>query len=33
MLFNLYDTDGSGALDNKEFSAAVFGKVSNSPSP
>jgi Ca2+-binding EF-hand superfamily protein len=33
MLFNLYDTDGSGALDYKEFSAAVFGKVSNSPSP
>jgi Ca2+-binding EF-hand superfamily protein len=29
MLFNLYDTDGSGALDYKEFSAAVFGKVSN----
>ena len=33
MLFDLYDTDGSGALDYKEFSAAVFGKVSSSPSP
>jgi len=27
MLFNIYDTDRSGALDYKEFSAAVFGKV------
>jgi len=25
MLFNIYDLDGSGALDYKEFSAAVFG--------
>jgi hypothetical protein len=25
MLFNIYDVDGSGALDYKEFSAAVFG--------
>ena len=27
MLFKIYDTDNSGALDYKEFSAAVFGKV------
>ena len=27
MLFNIYDTDNSVALDYKEFSAAVFGKV------
>ena len=27
MLFNIYDLDGSGALDYKEFSGAVFGKV------
>jgi Ca2+-binding EF-hand superfamily protein len=25
MLFNIYDVDGSGALDYKEFSSAVFG--------
>jgi len=25
MLFNVYDLDGSGTLDYKEFSAAVFG--------
>ena len=25
MLFNIYDLDGSGALDYKEFSGAVFG--------
>jgi hypothetical protein len=25
MLFNIYDADGSGALDYKEFSSAVFG--------
>jgi len=27
MLFKIYDTDNSGTLDYKEFSAAVFGKV------
>ena len=27
MLFKIYDTDNSGALDYKEFSASVFGKV------
>ena len=27
MLFNIYDLDGSGALDYKEFSGAVFGKA------
>jgi len=27
MLFNIYDVDQSGALDYKEFSAAVFGRV------
>jgi len=26
MLFNIYDADGSGALDYKEFSSAVFGR-------
>jgi Ca2+-binding EF-hand superfamily protein len=25
MLFSIYDADGSGALDYKEFSSAVFG--------
>ena len=25
MLFNIYDVDGSGGLDYKEFSSAVFG--------
>ena len=33
MLFNLYDTDGSGTLDYKEFSAVLFGKASNQASP
>lgn len=28
MLFNIYDVDGSGGLDYKEFSSAVFGKPS-----
>ena len=28
MLFNIYDADGSGALDYKEFSSAVFGSTS-----
>ena len=26
MLFAIYDVDGSGSLDYKEFSAAVFGR-------
>ena len=33
MLFNLYDTDRSGGLDYKEFSAVLFGKVSSTSSP
>lgn len=28
MLFNIYDVDGSGGLDYKEFSSAVFGRPS-----
>ena len=32
MLFNIYDADGSGALDYKEFSSAVFGGQSNGQS-
>jgi len=28
MLFNIYDTDGSGGIDYKEFSAVVFGRPS-----
>lgn len=33
MLFNLYDTDQSGGLDYKEFSATLFGKASSTASP
>jgi len=33
LLFNLYDTDKSGALDYKEFSAVLFGKASALASP
>ena len=33
MLFNLYDNDGSGTLDYKEFSAVLFGKSSSTASP
>ena len=33
LLFNLYDTDQSGALDYKEFSAVLFGKASSTASP
>jgi len=33
LLFNLYDTDRSGALDYKEFSAVLFGKASSLASP
>jgi hypothetical protein len=29
MLFNFYDTDGSGSLDYKEFTAIFLGKDSN----
>ena len=29
MLFKYYDTDGSGALDYKEFSAILLGKEGN----
>jgi len=32
MLFNIYDVDQSGALDYKEFSAAVFGGAPATPS-
>ena len=32
-LFNLYDTDGSGNLDYKEFSTGLFGKEPSSGSP
>jgi len=28
-LFNYYDSDGSGALDYKEFSSILLGKDSN----
>jgi Ca2+-binding EF-hand superfamily protein len=31
MLFNIYDVDGSGGLDYKEFSAAVFGGGGQAP--
>ena len=32
MLFGLYDTDGSGAIDYKEFTAIVFGGSQQAPS-
>jgi len=32
MLFNIYDADGSGALDYKEFSSAVFGRPATASS-
>lgn len=32
-LFNLYDTDRSGALDYKEFSVALFNKEASGSSP
>jgi len=32
MLFGIYDVDGSGTLDYKEFSAAVFGRPSTAAS-
>lgn len=32
MLFNIYDVDGSGGLDYKEFSSAVFGGGAQPPS-
>ena len=32
MLFNIYDVDGSGTLDYKEFSAAVFGRPATASS-
>jgi len=32
MLFNLYDLDGSGTLDYKEFSGAVFGRPATASS-
>ena len=31
MLFSIYDVDGSGGLDYKEFSAAVFGGGGQAP--
>jgi EF hand len=32
-LFNIYDTDRSGAIDYKEFSVALFGKDTTGGSP
>ena len=32
MLFNIYDLDGSGALDYKEFSGALFGRPATASS-
>jgi len=32
-LFSLYDKDGSGALDYKEFSVALYNKESSGGSP
>ena len=29
MLFSIYDADGSGGIDYKEFSGGVFGKGGN----
>ena len=33
MLFSIYDVDGSGGLDYKEFSAAVFGRPATAGTP
>ena len=32
MLFNIYDVDGSGTLDYKEFSGALFGRPATASS-
>ena len=32
MLFSIYDVDGSGGIDYKEFSGVVFGRIPSAPS-
>ena len=29
MLFSIYDVDGSGGIDYKEFSGVVFGRIAS----
>jgi len=31
MLFSIYDVDGSGGIDYKEFSGVVFGRIQSAP--